>query len=614
MSIDNITEATATISWIGLSNRNYTYAIQLIINIDPSTTFEITSESQTTTLLDSIYPGTSYTAYVITTALPEYNLKYGDCSPRPSVPVPFITIGKQPTMAPENLTINMLDSYSVNVTWYSPPLTDRGSLNLTYTIYCERLPDQYRANPDISPSIIVIQPEVSPVMQMQFVSLDSLEAAISYRIRICVSNNIGLGPCTSDIEFTTADDLPSSPPINLQSLNAIYPEITIQWSPPTPVNQHGDILFYTIRYTPIYKSALYSCGSATAHNLTTPNTSISFNFSTTALYLSVHVSASNSAGMGPYSDCINITINRPQQSSTYATTTIVISASAVGGLAIVLVIILIIITRRSRMHNLRILNIIGSNTTGSSEYHNQNQLEGELGTNADVFTDLIYLTALSDLEIDPSDISVTHQIGAGNYGIVRLGQHADYGTVAVKYLKDAANETEQTAFISEASRMLHLSHANVVCLLGVCMLTKPQFIVVEYMANGDLRSYLRLAERVQRRAITQNHMLRLATDVLRGVAYLHSMDYVHRDLAARNVLLDDSFHARIGDFGMSRHVLATEYYRQSASTSRSFVLPIRLVPSCTAQLRLIPFIDGWRRSHTTMACGTQSQTCGQPAW
>jgi serine/threonine protein kinase len=53
-------------------------------------------------------------------------------------------------------------------------------------------------------------------------------------------------------------------------------------------------------------------------------------------------------------------------------------------------------------------------------------------------------------------------------------------------------------------------------------------------------------------------MLRLAQDCARGVAYLHSQNYVHRDLAARNVLLGRTYIAKIGDFGMARKIFTSE--------------------------------------------------------
>ncbi|KAH6919694.1 hypothetical protein HPB50_029318 [Hyalomma asiaticum] len=43
--------------------------------------------------------------------------------------------------------------------------------------------------------------------------------------------------------------------------------------------------------------------------------------------------------------------------------------------------------------------------------------------------------------------------------------------------------------------------------------------------------------------------------------YLASQHFVHRDLATRNCLVGDMLVVKIGDFGMSRDVYSTDYYR-----------------------------------------------------
>ena len=173
---------------------------------------------------------------------------------------------------------------------------------------------------------------------------------------------------------------------------------------------------------------------------------------------------------------------------------------------------------------------------------------------------------MASLEVPRSALTVGEKIGMGNFGIVCKGiatvlpgQTANNRTdVAVKYLQSSTAEVEGSAFISEAHRMRTLSHPNVVRLLAVCFKDSPNFIVVEYMSNGDLRGYLRLVEIANPHALNIQHFAQLTKEIVSGVAYLHSKNYVHRDLAARNILLDSSFQAKISDFGMSRHVLTAE--------------------------------------------------------
>lgn len=58
----------------------------------------------------------------------------------------------------------------------------------------------------------------------------------------------------------------------------------------------------------------------------------------------------------------------------------------------------------------------------------------------------------------------------------------------------------------------------------------------------------------------------ISTQITGGMNYLASQHFVHRDLATRNCLVGDQIVVKIGDFGMSRDVYSTDYYRVSMLT------------------------------------------------
>nr|XP_031302641.1 BDNF/NT-3 growth factors receptor-like [Camelus dromedarius]XP_031303134.1 BDNF/NT-3 growth factors receptor-like [Camelus dromedarius] len=63
--------------------------------------------------------------------------------------------------------------------------------------------------------------------------------------------------------------------------------------------------------------------------------------------------------------------------------------------------------------------------------------------------------------------------------------------------------------------------------------------------------------------LTQSQMLHIAQQIAAGMVYLASQHFVHRDLATRNCLVGENLLVKIGDFGMSRDVYSTDYYRVS---------------------------------------------------
>ena len=66
--------------------------------------------------------------------------------------------------------------------------------------------------------------------------------------------------------------------------------------------------------------------------------------------------------------------------------------------------------------------------------------------------------------------------------------------------------------------------------------------------------------------LTQSQMLHIAQQIAAGMVYLASQHFVHRDLATRNCLVGENLLVKIGDFGMSRDVYSTDYYRVSTGS------------------------------------------------
>lgn len=132
-------------------------------------------------------------------------------------------------------------------------------------------------------------------------------------------------------------------------------------------------------------------------------------------------------------------------------------------------------------------------------------------------------------------------------------------------------------FLNEASVMKRFDTAHVVRLLGVVSQGQPTLVIMELMANGDLKTYLRshrpedISTHQSPQPPTFKQILQMAIEISDGMAYLSAKKFVHRDLAARNCMVSEELTVKIGDFGMTRDIYETDYYRKGSKG----LLPVR---------------------------------------
>ena len=88
-------------------------------------------------------------------------------------------------------------------------------------------------------------------------------------------------------------------------------------------------------------------------------------------------------------------------------------------------------------------------------------------------------------------------IGQGAFGEVYQGFYKKTPNdplemaVAVKTLPELSSNQAELDFLMEALIMSKFNHPNIVHFIGVCFEKHPRFIILELLAGGDLKSFLR---------------------------------------------------------------------------------------------------------------------------
>ncbi|XP_057526931.1 putative wall-associated receptor kinase-like 16 isoform X2 [Amaranthus tricolor] len=169
-------------------------------------------------------------------------------------------------------------------------------------------------------------------------------------------------------------------------------------------------------------------------------------------------------------------------------------------------------------------------------------------------SEVLGIFTLQQLANATNNFSVKNIVGRGGFGIVYKGFLSNNFVAIKKSIKVDPDQVKQ--FVTEILMLSKIKHKHVVKLLGCCLEDEVPLLVYEFINNATLYHHLHSDTRAT--TLTWSIRLQIASEVADALCHLHhgldNQCIIHRDMKTMNILLDDTYTAKVADFGASRLV------------------------------------------------------------
>src|ERR1700733_7258970 len=145
---------------------------------------------------------------------------------------------------------------------------------------------------------------------------------------------------------------------------------------------------------------------------------------------------------------------------------------------------------------------------------------------------------------------VVRRLGTGGMADVFLAEDQQLGRkVALKLLhrRFAEDPGFVERFRREAQAAAGLQHPNVVSVYDRGEFEDTYYIAMEYLPGRSLKQLIR-----DEAPLDPIRAIDITIQILKAARFAHRRGIIHRDLKPHNVIIDDSDHAKVTDFGIAR--------------------------------------------------------------
>ncbi|KAK3101580.1 hypothetical protein FSP39_004599 [Pinctada imbricata] len=182
--------------------------------------------------------------------------------------------------------------------------------------------------------------------------------------------------------------------------------------------------------------------------------------------------------------------------------------------------------------------------------------------------DMFYVKDMMHKDFNLRDIKKEHQLGKGSFAHVfagRIVQGVREVEVAIKLFIDPLKPNNVSDVLLEDRTMREMDHRNIVRYYGCSLQMSPDgskihwLMILEYcectlkdkVLEDEFENPGKVDEALQKHP--KQEMARYASQISKGIEFLHSKDLVHRDLKLENILVSKDNVVKLTDVGLTKH-------------------------------------------------------------
>ncbi|MFN0053524.1 MAG: protein kinase domain-containing protein, partial [Planctomycetales bacterium] len=152
------------------------------------------------------------------------------------------------------------------------------------------------------------------------------------------------------------------------------------------------------------------------------------------------------------------------------------------------------------------------------------------------------------------DYQVQRKLGTGGMGVVYEAlRTVDNKSVAIKVLarEHSGNPTLVTRFRREATALSRLQHPNIVAIFDQGEVAGRPYFVMEYIPGPERGLRGDLGAHIPPAGLDQRLARKILLQICDALIHVHQNGIIHRDVKPSNVMIDESFNAKLADFGIA---------------------------------------------------------------